>query len=205
MTVLDHPLIGDRLAQMRTTDCDSKSFRALVRSAAHLMVPYVTANLETIPVQVETPLETVEAVRLKRPVILVPILRAGLSFCEGFLDLLPEATVTHLGLRRNEATLAPETYYQVPGADFGGADVLVLDPMLATGGSAVAALQQLKRLGADRIKFVCIIAAPEGVSHLEQAHPDAELFSAALDRCLDESGFIRPGLGDAGDRAFGTH
>jgi uracil phosphoribosyltransferase len=168
------------------------------------MVPQVTADLETAPCQVETPLESMEGVRLARPVVLVPILRAGLSLSDGFLDLIPEAIVAHIGLARNEETLEPETYYPNARIDLGEAHVLVLDPMLATGGSAVEALNQLKSQGASRLKFVCLIAAPEGVTSLEKHHPEVPIYTAAVDRCLDERGYIRPGLGDAGDRAFGT-
>lgn len=204
MTVIDHPLIADRLARLRDTKCNSENFRLLVGNVARLMVPQVTADLETAPRQVETPLESMEGVRLARPVVLVPILRAGLSLSDGFLDLIPEAIVAHIGLARNEETLEPETYYPNARVDLGEAHVLVLDPMLATGGSAVEALNQLKSQGASRLKFVCLIATPEGVTSLEEHHPEVPIYTAAVDRCLDERGYIRPGLGDAGDRAFGT-
>jgi uracil phosphoribosyltransferase len=142
--------------------------------------------------------------RLARPIVLVPILRAGLSLSDGFLDLIPEAVVAHLGLARNEKTLEPETYYQNTKVDLTEAHVLVLDPMLATGGSAVEALRQLKDQGATRLKFICLIAAPEGVECLEKEHPDVPIYTASVDRCLNELGYICPGLGDAGDRSFGT-
>ena len=152
----------------------------------------------------ETPLETTEGQSLVRPVILVPILRAGLSLAEGFLDLIPEAVVAHIGLRRNHETLLPEVYYPSPPVDFSGADTIVLDPMLATGGSAIEATRILKKQNASSLRFACLIAAPEGVASFEAAHPDVPLFTAALDRCLDRQGYICPGLGDAGDRSFGT-
>ena len=204
LTIIDHPLIADRLARLRDTKCSSENFRLLVGNVARLMVPQVTADLEAAPCQIETPLESMEGVRLARPVVLVPILRAGLSLSDGFLDLIPEAIVAHIGLARNEETLEPETYYPNARVDLSEAHVLVLDPMLATGGSAVEALNQLRSQGANRLKFVCLIAAPEGVTSLEEHHPEVPIYTAAVDRCLDERGYIRPGLGDAGDRAFGT-
>lgn len=204
VTVHDHPIITDRLTRLRAKDCSSEKFRQLVGNVARLMVPAVTATLETAPSSVETPLETTEGARLARPIILVPILRAGLSLSDGFLDLIPEAIVAHLGLARNEETLEPETYYPNAKVDFANSHVLVLDPMLATGGSAIEALRQLKDQGATRINFVCLIAAPEGIAALEAAHPEVAIHTAAVDRCLNELGYICPGLGDAGDRCFGT-
>jgi uracil phosphoribosyltransferase len=204
MTVLDHPIIADRLARLRDKDCSSQHFRLLVGNVARLMVPQVTSDLAAEPCEVETPLELMKGARLARQIVLVPILRAGLSLSDGFLDLIPEAVVVHLGLARNEKTLEPETYYQNQKFDFTEAHVLVLDPMLATGGSAAEALRQLKAQGATRLKFVCLIASPEGVECLEKEHPDVPLYTAAVDRGLNELGYIYPGLGDAGDRSFGT-
>lgn len=204
MTVLDHPIIADRLARLRDKDCSSQHFRLLVGNVARLMVPQVTSDLAAEPCEVETPLELMKGARLARQIVLVPILRAGLSLSDGFLDLIPEAVVVHLGLARNEKTLEPETYYQNVKFDFTEAHVLVLDPMLATGGSAAEALRQLKTQGATRLKFVCLIASPEGVECLEKEHPDVPIYTAAVDRGLNELGYIYPGLGDAGDRSFGT-
>lgn len=204
VTVLDHPIIADRLARLRDKDCSSEHFRLLVGNVARLMVPQVTADLAAESCEVETPLERMTGARLARPIVLVPILRAGLSLSDGFLDLIPEAVVAHLGLARNEKTLEPETYYQNTKVDLTEAHVLVLDPMLATGGSAVEALRQLKDQGATRLKFICLIAAPEGVVCLEKEHPDVPIYTASVDRCLNELGYICPGLGDAGDRSFGT-
>jgi uracil phosphoribosyltransferase len=204
VTVLDHPIIADRLARLRDKDCSSQHFRLLVGNVARLMVPQVTADLAADPCEVETPLELTKGTRLARQIVLVPILRAGLSLSDGFLDLIPEAVVAHLGLARNEKTLEPETYYQNVKIELAKAQVLVLDPMLATGGSAAEALRQLKAQGATRLKFVCLIAAPEGVECLEKEHPDVPIFTAAVDRGLNELGYICPGLGDAGDRSFGT-
>ena len=204
MTVLDHPIIADRLARLRDKDCSSQHFRLLVGNVARLMVPQVTSDLAAEPCEVETPLELMKGARLARQIVLVPILRAGLSLSDGFLDLIPEAVVVHLGLARNEKTLEPETYYQNVKFDFTEAHVLVLDPMLATGRSAAEALRQLKAQGATRLKFVCLIASPEGVECLEKEHPDVPIYTAAVDRGLNELGYIYPGLGDAGDRSFGT-
>ena len=204
LTVIDHPLVADRLARLRSVDCSSEEFRRLVGNVARLMVPTATHDLELASISVQTPLEEMEGRRLARPVALVPILRAGLSLADGFLDLIPEARVAHLGLARNEETLKPDTYYYNAPIDLHESEVLVLDPMLATGGSAAEALTRLKHQGATRLRFVCLIAAPEGVAKLEEHHADVPLFTAALDRCLDERGYIRPGLGDAGDRSFGT-
>lgn len=168
------------------------------------MVPSVTADFEVKVVECVTPLELMSGVEVVRPVVLVPILRAGLGFLDGFLDLLPEAAVAHLGMARNEKTLRPEAYYLKCPSRMEDAEVILLDPMLATGGSAVQAVTTLKEVGARRIRFVSLLAAPEGVARLEEAHPDVAIYTAAIDRCLDEKGYILPGLGDAGDRLFGT-
>lgn len=168
------------------------------------MVPAVTANLETRAVECPTPLEVTSGTQAVRPVVLVPILRAGLGFLDGFLDLMPEAAVAHLGMARNEKTLQPEAYYLKHPTTIAGVELILLDPMLATGGSAAHSVTTLKEAGADRIRFVSLLAAPEGVSTLEEAHPDVPIYTAAIDRCLNEKGYILPGLGDAGDRLFGT-
>lgn len=202
--VVDHPLVADRLARLRDAQCDSAQFRSLAGQIARLMAPAATAQFETLAATVTTPLEETEGARLAREIVLVPILRAGLSLLDGFLDLLPEARVAHLGLVRNEETLRPETYYSSVPLDLTEAEVVVLDPMLATGGSAVEALNLLKARGARRLRFVCLIAAPEGIAHLREHHGEVPVFTAAVDRGLDERGYIRPGLGDAGDRSFGT-
>ena len=204
VTIIEHPLIADRLSRLRSKDCSRGEFRLLVKNVAHLMVPQLTGDLTTDRLEVETPLERVEGEKLSRPIILVPVLRAGLSLAEGFLDLIPEAIVAHLGLRRNEETLHPEVYYSNPPVDFSQADTILLDPMLATGGSAIEAARILKEQNAASLRFACLIAAPEGVHSFTSAHPDVPLFTAAIDRCLDPQGYIRPGLGDAGDRSFGT-
>ena len=168
------------------------------------MVPEVTSRLDTISTPVETPLEMTEGRRLARSLILVPILRAGLALAEGFLEVIPEATVAHIGLRRNHETLEPEVYYPNAPVDFSDSDTLVLDPMLATGGSAIETVRLLKAQGAGRLSFACVIAAPEGLEAFQAAHPDVPAYTTALDRQLNEQGYICPGLGDAGDRSFGT-
>ncbi|BCX46948.1 uracil phosphoribosyltransferase [Haloferula helveola] len=204
LEVIDHPVIQTELSGLRDRDCPSREFRARVRRVASLMVPAVTAGLETRPIACETPLEVTSGVELARPVVLAPILRAGIGFLDGFLDLLPDASIAHIGLARNEETLQPEPYYFKTPPDLGDAEVIVLDPMLATGGSVSEAIRQLRDSGATRLRFACLVAAPEGVKAIESEHPDLPIFTAALDRCLNAKGYILPGLGDAGDRIFGT-
>jgi uracil phosphoribosyltransferase len=202
--ILDHPLIADELTRLRDPNCPSPEFRQRVRRIASLMVPYVTANLHTEVVPCTTPLEITSGQNLTRGIILVPILRAGLGFLDGFLDLIPQAAVAHIGVSRNEETLLPEPYYMKHPIEISEAEIIILDPMLATGGSATESARRLKEAGAKRIRFGCLVAAPEGVATFEAAHPDIPIYTAALDRCLDSRGFILPGLGDAGDRLFGT-
>jgi uracil phosphoribosyltransferase len=202
--VVDHPLIACEMTRLRDTSCPSPEFRQRVRRVASLMVPAVTADLETVAVPCTTPLEITAGCNLARGIILVPVLRAGLAFLDGFLDLIPHAAVAHIGLSRNEETLLPESYYMKHPPQLADHDVVVLDPMLATGGSAVEAVRRLQEAGARSLRFACMVAAPEGVATLAEAFPDLPVFTAALDRCLDERGYILPGLGDAGDRMFGT-
>lgn len=202
--LIEHPLVADRLTKLRDRDCQPERFRQLVEQIARLMVPATTADLESTPSSVNTPLEPTEGSRLKHDLILVPILRAGLGLAEGFLSLLPEARVAHIGLARDEVTLEPRTYYYNAPINLPHADVLVIDPMLATGGSAVETLRKLKEQGAKRLRFICLLACPEGIARIETEHPDVPVYTAAIDRQLDEHGYIRPGLGDAGDRIFGT-
>jgi len=201
---LDHPLIQAELTRLRDRHCPSAEFRQRIRRVASLMVPSVTADLETRAVACETPLEVTSGVELEQPVVLAPILRAGIGFLDGFFDLLPDASVAHVGLARNEATLQPEPYYFKVPEHLAESQVIVLDPMLATGGSAVAAIERLREAGARRLRYACLVAAPEGVKALEAACPEVPIFAAALDRCLNHQAYILPGLGDAGDRLFGT-
>ncbi|MGD7653278.1 MAG: uracil phosphoribosyltransferase [Verrucomicrobiales bacterium] len=204
LQTVDHPLINDELTRLREPSCPSPEFRLRVRRIASLMVPAVTADLPTHVVPCNTPLEITSGCKLSRDIILVPVLRAGLGFLDGFLDLIPHASVAHIGLARNEETLEPEAYYINHPSVLEHSDIILLDPMLATGGSATEAVRSLVNAGAKSIRFACLVAAPEGVATLQQAFPDLPIYTAALDRCLDERGYILPGLGDAGDRLFGT-
>lgn len=201
---IEHPLISDELTRLRDPECPSPEFRQRVRRIASLMVPAVTANFETKVVPCNTPLEITSGVKTTRGIVFVPILRAGLGFLDGFLDLIPHAAVAHIGLARNEKTLEPESYYLKHPPALEEQEIIILDPMLATGGSAIEAVRRLKEAGARHVRFACLVAAPEGVSALEHAFPDLTIYAACVDRCLNSCGFILPGLGDAGDRLFGT-
>jgi uracil phosphoribosyltransferase len=202
--VSKHPAVQHKLAILRDVATEPKKFRELVRELSWLLGYEALADVRLRAVPVETPLERIEAAQLGDRIGLVPILRAGLGMVDAMLELMPTAEVWHLGLFRDERTLRPVEYYnKLP--DSATVDLcLVLDPMLATGGSATAAIEVLKRWGASRIKLVNLIAAPEGVAAVRSAHPDVPIHCAALDRQLDERGYILPGLGDAGDRQFGT-
>ncbi len=201
---IEHPLISAELTRVRNPECPSPEFRQRVRRIASLMVPAVTETLDWKIVQCTTPLELTSGTEISRPIILVPILRAGLGFLDGFLDLIPQAAVAHIGLARNEKTLLPEAYYLKHPTPLAEADLILLDPMLATGGSAAHAVTTLLEAGAKRIRFACLLAAPEGIANLQEAHPEVPIYTAAIDRCLNDQGYILPGLGDAGDRLFGT-
>ena len=205
LSIIRHPLIQHKLTILRNRETPTKTFKELVDEIAMLMAYEATIELGLDPLDVETPLEkTVGAHITGKKLTLVPILRAGLGMVEGILRLIPAARVGHIGLYRDHETLEPVDYYfKVPG-DAPEREFFVLDPMLATGGSAVAAVSALKRAGAGRIRFLCLVAAPEGVRRLSKAHPDVTIYAAALDRELNSVGYILPGLGDAGDRLFGT-
>ncbi|MBN9117564.1 MAG: uracil phosphoribosyltransferase [Planctomycetes bacterium] len=202
--VSTHPLIQHKLARLRAVDTKPPEFRDLVSAIARGLFFEVTRDLRLAPVAVQTPLTQTTCQQIADRVGLVPVLRAGLGMADAMLEALPEAAVWHLGLYRDHATLKPVTYYNKlppkPDMDVG----IVLDPMLATGGSAIAAIDILKRAGTPRVAFVGLIAAPEGVAALQAAHPDVPVFLAALDSHLNDIGYIVPGLGDAGDRQFGT-
>ena len=205
LTILDHPLIKHKLHVLRDKRTPVKDFRDLVGEIAMLMAYEVTKDLPTEPVELDTPLEhmTGEKVAGKK-LALVPVLRAGLGMVDGILHLVPAARVGHIGLYRDHETLQPvDYYYKVPSAR-DQRDFFLLDPMLATGGSAAAACTTLRKSGARSIRLLCIVAAPEGVQKMLDEHPDVPVYSAALDRQLNENGYILPGLGDAGDRLFGT-
>lgn len=205
LTVLDHPLIQHKLALLRDRNTPTRDFKQLVNEIGMLMVYEVTRDLPLEPVVVDTPLERTTGHRVAgKKLTLVPILRAGLGMVEGIAQLIPSARVGHIGLYRDHRTLQPVSYYfKVPSAE-ADRDFLILDPMLATGGSAAAAVQALKDTGATRIRLICLVAAPEGVDAMARAHPEVPVYTAALDRELNERGYILPGLGDAGDRLFGT-
>lgn len=201
---IQHPVIDDRMARLRQCDCPTSEFRTYVREIAQMMVPSVTENLFTMSVEVKTPLEVTTGRKLEREIVLVPILRAGLGMLDGFLNLLPTASVAHIGMERDEQTLQPRSYYFKAPTVLNHADVIVIDPMLATGGSAAAAISELKNNGAKHIRFACLVAAPEGLQTMNNAHPDVSVYYPALDNRLNAQGYILPGLGDAGDRIFGT-
>jgi uracil phosphoribosyltransferase len=205
LTIIRHPLVQHKLTIMRNRDTPTKIFKELVDEIAMLMAYEATIDLTLEPLPVTTPLEATTGCHISgKKLTLVPILRAGLGMVEGILRLVPAARVGHIGLYRDHDTLQPVDYYfKVPG-DITERDFFVLDPMLATGGSAAAAVKSLKRAGATRIRFLCLVAAPEGVNRLGTEHPDVQIYCAALDRELNQQGYILPGLGDAGDRLFGT-
>jgi len=199
-----HPLVADRLAKLRSVDCPPHEFRRHVADIARLLVLPATENLETSDISVTTPITEMTGQQLARPIVLVPILRAGLGISDAFHQLLPEASVAHYGVARNEKTLQPEVYFERFPDELDQAEIIVLDPMLATGGSAAAALDVLKKRGAKHLHFVCLVASPEGLASLQEKPPDVPVTTAAIDEGLNENGYIVPGLGDAGDRIFGT-
>ncbi len=205
LVVVDHPLVQHKLALLRMKQTPVAEFRRLVREIAHLLAYEITRDLPLATVPIETPLVATEARMLAgKKVCFVSILRAGNGLLEGMLELVPSARVGHIGLFRDPATLQPvEYYYKVP-TDIAERPVIVVDPMLATANSAVRAVDRLKADGARDIKFACLIAAPEGVTRMHEAHPDVPIYTGALDERLDDHGYILPGLGDAGDRLFGT-
>ncbi len=204
MVLVDHPLVRVHITQIRDKATSVDAFRAHLTAMARLMAYPVLADLPTEAVTVSTPMADTEGVRLAREPILVPVLRAGLGLVEGFRDVIPGAVVSHLGMYRDHQTLKPVRYYSNFPVERQAHPFILLDPMLATGGSAIDALDYLKSEGARDIRLVSIIAAPEGVRRVEAKHPDVPIFTAALDLRLDENGYIIPGLGDAGDRQFGT-
>ena len=205
LTVVRHPLVRHKVTMLRDRRTPKKIFKELVDEIAMLMAYEATADLSLEQIEVQTPLEQASGWQVSgKKLTLVPILRAGLGMVEGILRLVPSARVGHIGLYRDHDTLEPVDYYFKVPADVVERDFFVLDPMLATGGSAVSAITSLKRVGATRVRFLCLVAAPEGVRRLEDAHPDVPVYCAALDRELNAHGYILPGLGDAGDRLFGT-
>ena len=204
VNVVQHPVLADRLSVLRDRATSHGAFRQALYEAAAILAVEVARELPVREVEVQTPLETTRGLRLRDEVTVVPVLRAGLGMVEGFLRLLPDARVGHLGIQRNESDHEPIDYFERLPPNLPEARVFVLDPMLATGGSAVRALDHLKRAGAVRLELVCLVAAPEGLAALQAEHPEVVVWTAAVDRQLDENAYIRPGLGDAGDRVFGT-
>jgi uracil phosphoribosyltransferase len=204
LTIIDHPLIRRDLSVLRNRRTDNHLFRTTLRRVASVMAFHVTSDLALTTERVATPLETTTGYALRDDIVIVPVLRAGLGLVDGFLDFLPDARVGHIGLYRNEKTLEPVEYYSKFPRSLGKSLVLLLDPMLATGGSGSAAIAFLKQKGATKIRFVTLLAAPEGVRRVASRHPDVRIFSCVVDRKLNARGYIVPGLGDAGDRIFGT-
>jgi uracil phosphoribosyltransferase len=202
-TVVDHPLAADLLASLRDRSTPPTWFRSLTKRLTTVLILEATRDLPTRPRSVATPLEVTEGRTLVQPLVAVPILRAGLGMLDAVVELFPEVRVGYLGLERDEATFQPSEYYaKLP--DMAAAHAFVLDPMLATGGSAAAALDSVKKAGAEWIRMVSVVSAPEGIKALEQAHPDVPVVTAAIDRELNDQAYILPGLGDFGDRLFGT-
>jgi len=202
--LLDHPLILHKLTLARDARTKSPEFRRLIGEIAGLMAFETFRHLPLEPVRIDTPVGPTEGARISQPTTLVPILRAGIGMTEGLLALLPEARVGHLGIYRDEATATPVRYYSKMPEDIADGPVLLVDPMLATGGSACHAADELRRLGCANLRMICLVAAPPGVERMLEHHPDVPIHAAALDERLDENSYIVPGLGDAGDRIFGT-
>ena len=205
VTVTNHPLIQHKVSIIRDKHTPSKDFRTIIGEIAMLMCYEATRDLELTEVEVETPVAVARVKKLSgKKLAVVPILRAGLGMVDGITALIPSARIGHIGLYRDPETLMPVEYYCKLPSDIEERDVIVVDPMCATGGSAIDAISLIKKRGPKHIKFVCTIAAPEGIKALTEAHPDVDVFCAALDECLNDHGYIVPGLGDAGDRIFGT-
>ena len=204
LVLIQHPLVKRDITILRDKNTNSEMFRAAVTRISNVLAVEISTAFSLKKSKVKTPLELTEGYKLKQEVVLIPVLRAGLGMVEGFLQLIPDAKLGHVGLERNEATLQPMSYYLKTPKNLGKAEVILLDPMLATGGSASAAIDFLKKRKAKNIIFACLLASPEGVEKLFDDHPDVIIFSSALDRQLNKNGYILPGLGDAGDRTFGT-
>ena len=204
LTVFDHPLIKHKLTIMRKKETGTKDFRQNLDEIGGLMVYEVTRDLPLNEIPIETPLCQTIGYEMAKDVVIVPILRAGLGVVNGIQNLIPTARIAHIGMYRDEETLEPHPYFEKYPSNMDEAAVIIVDPMLATGGSSVAAINMVKKQGATSIKLVCLVGAPEGVKVVEEAHPDVDIYLASLDDHLNEKGYIVPGLGDAGDRIFGT-
>ncbi|MGA7836326.1 MAG: uracil phosphoribosyltransferase [Ignavibacteriaceae bacterium] len=203
-TVLTHPIIKRDVTTLREKHTVPEAFRAAVKRISTVLAVEISREMELKRIEIDTPLEKTEGYKTTKDVVLVPVLRAGLGMVSGFLAIIPDAHVGHIGLQRDENTLLPVEYYYKTPKNLDVAKVILIDPMLATGGSASEAIKFLKKRGAKDIVFACLVAAPEGVKKVESEHPDVQIFGAALDRELNDKGYILPGLGDAGDRTFGT-
>ncbi|ATZ19053.1 uracil phosphoribosyltransferase [Williamsoniiplasma somnilux] len=203
-TEFKHPLILDKLTRMRRIETSSKDFRENLNEIASLMVYEVFRDVPVAPIKIKTPVTDTIGYTIESPVVLVPILRAGLGMVDGIQSIIPTARIAHVGLYRDEVTKQPVQYFAKKTSDIEQSFILVVDPMLATGGSAIKAIDIVKEWGAKTIKFICLVACPEGVDALSKAHPDVDIFAASLDEKLDADSYIVPGLGDAGDRIFGT-
>jgi len=205
VTVIDHPMIQHKLTIMRDKQTSIAGFRRLLREIAHLMCYEVTRDLELEMIPIETPLAQIESPTIKgKKLVFASILRAGNGLLDGMLDLVPAARVAHIGIYRDHETLQPVEYYFKAPSELGNRLIIVVDPMLATANSSIAAIDKLKERGANNIRFLCLLAAPEGIDKFTKAHPDVPVFTAAIDDHLNEKGYIVPGLGDAGDRMYGT-
>ena len=204
LVLIQHPLVKKDITILRDKKTNTEIFRAAVTRISNVLAVEISTTFSLKEQKVETPMESTKGYKLKQDVVFIPVLRAGLGMVDGFLQLIPDAKLGHVGLERNETTLKPNSYYLKTPKSLSNSEVILLDPMLATGGSASAAISYLKKRGAKNLVFACILAAPEGVNKLLKEHPDLIIFSAALDRQLNKKGYIVPGLGDAGDRTFGT-
>jgi len=204
LILIEHPLVKKDISILRDKKTNTETFRAAVTRISNILAVEISTTFSLKNIKVKTPLEETKGYQLKNRIVLIPVLRAGLGMVDGFLQLIPDAKLGHIGLERNETTLKPSSYYLKTPRSLGKAEVILLDPMLATGGSASAAISTLKKRGAKNILFACLLAAPEGVKRILTDHPEIIIFSAAFDRQLSKKGYILPGLGDAGDRTFGT-
>ncbi len=202
--LIDHPLVKKDITVIRDINTDCETFRAAISRLSNIIAVKLFVDLKLTEIDVQTPLEKTKGFKLTQEVVIVPVLRAGLGMVSGFLQVIPDAKVGHIGLERDEKTLKPVEYYYKTPDNLIEHEIILVDPMLATGGSASAAISFLKKRGAENIIFACIVAAPEGIKKINEDHPDVTMFGAALDRELNDKGYILPGLGDAGDRTFGT-
>ncbi|WP_425598129.1 uracil phosphoribosyltransferase [Turicibacter sanguinis] len=205
VNILDHPLIQHKLTQIRQKETSTTQFRQMINEIGGLMVYEITRDLPLEQIEIQTPVATTKAnVIAGKKMVVVPILRAGLGMVDGILQMIPSARIGHIGIFRDEETLQPVEYFAKFPDGLDQRDIFIVDPMLATGGSAIAAINSIKKRGAKNIKLVCLVGAPEGVKAVNEAHPDVTIYLASLDEKLNEKGYIVPGLGDAGDRIFGT-